>query len=46
MKDTIAKEKEMYLNEFRYLKENYLKAIDKLEEEIHKLKVSNHHLGD
>lgn len=29
----------MYLNEFRFLKENYMKMIDKLQDEVHKLKV-------
>ena len=36
----------MYLNEFRYLKENYIKTIDKLQDEVHRLKVENHTLSD
>lgn len=36
----------MYLSEFRYLKENYYKTIDKLQEEVHKLKVQNHSLSE
>lgn len=39
VKQTLVKEKELYLNEFRFLKENYFKTIDKLQEEVHKLKV-------
>ncbi|CAD8062103.1 unnamed protein product [Paramecium primaurelia] len=45
-KNTLDKEKEMYFNEFRYLKENYMKMIDKLQEEMHKLKVQNHSLNE
>jgi hypothetical protein len=39
--DNIRKEKEMYLNEFRYLKEKYQETIDKLENELHKIKLLN-----
>ncbi|KAM3136057.1 hypothetical protein pb186bvf_011862 [Paramecium bursaria] len=46
IKETLDKEKQMYLNEFRYLKENYIKTIDKLQDEVHRLKVENHTLSD
>ncbi|CAD8150539.1 unnamed protein product [Paramecium octaurelia] len=46
VKQTLDKEKEMYINEFRFLKENYMKMIDKLQEEVHKLKVQNHSLNE
>ena len=39
--DNIRKEKEMYLHEFRYLKEKYQETIDKLENELHKIKLLN-----
>ncbi|CAD8080622.1 unnamed protein product [Paramecium sonneborni] len=45
-KKTLEKEKEMYIHEFRYLKENYMKMLDKLQEEVHKLKVQNHTLNE
>ncbi|CAK70172.1 unnamed protein product (macronuclear) [Paramecium tetraurelia] len=46
VKQTLDKEKEMYINEFRFLKENYMKMIDKLQEEVHKLKVQNHSFNE
>lgn len=35
--DTLKREKEMYLNEFRNLKEKYQITIDRLEHEIRRL---------
>lgn len=44
--DVVKREKEMYLDEFRNLKDNYEKTIDKLENELHRLKIQNHTLDE
>lgn len=39
--DNIRKEKAMYLNEFRFLKDKYQQTIDQLENEAHRLRLSS-----